>query len=149
MKKTTKYIIPKKEDLERWFNEYNEMYFDSLLSPCELIVKTRHDNTLAEYVYNKKRCKIRIARNVYWTDEKLKLTLIHEMVHHYVQEVLKVNSNFFSHGRVFRKVSRMLRKKYGLRVNLWELSLPHWKGKKKPSILKELTVRFISFILPT
>ena len=31
-----KYITPKKEDLERRFDEYNEKYFDGVLSPCTI-----------------------------------------------------------------------------------------------------------------
>lgn len=141
-----KYITPKKADLERRFDEYNEMYFEGKLPPCWLIVKELH-GTPAMYEGSLKKGRIYIASNVYWTDERLKLLLIHEMAHCYVNKVLGYHL-FFSHGRTYRKVCRMLRKKYGIGVNLWELSLPHWKGKKKPSFLKEITVRFLSWMLP-
>ena len=141
-----KYITPKKADLERRFNEYNEMYFDGVLPPCWMIVKET-PYIPAMYEGSLKKGRIYIATNVYWTDEKLKLVLIHEMAHCYVDKILGYHS-FFSHGRTYRKVCRMLRKKHGLRVNLWELPYRHVKGKKKPSLLTEITVRFLSWILP-
>ena len=142
------YITPKKEDLERRFNEYNEKYFDGVLPPCKLMIRKSEDGCPAWIVkYKKVNNKIDIANNVYWTDENLKLVLIHEMVHHYVWEIMNLNP-FCQHGRTFRKVCRMLRKKHGIRVNLHELPLPHFKGKRKPSPLKEMMIRFLDYVIP-
>ena len=140
------YITPTKEDLERRFKEYNDKYFDGVLPPCKFTVVRMKNHSTATYFI--KEQKIRIAKNVYWTNETLKLTLIHEMVHHYVKTRLNYTPNFFSHGRRYRKVCRMLRKKHGLRVNLYELPLAHWKGEKKPTLLKEVMYHFITLILP-
>ena len=142
-----KYITLKKEDLERRFKEYNEMYFDGVLPPCNIRIVKSTNRIAAWYNFRSKVSKIYMARNVYWTEDDLKSVFIHEMVHHYVWKILKYDS-FFSHGRTFRKVCRMLRKKHGLRVNLWEYPLSHWKGEKKPSFLKDMTVRFLYWILP-
>lgn len=142
----SEYITPKKEDIERRFDEYNEKYFDGVLPKCKFIVRKSKYDAPAWITYDKVN-KIYIANDVYWTDEILKLFLIHEMAHHYEWEIMKVDS-FFGHGISFRKVCRMLRKKHGIRVNLWELPLPHFKGKRKPSSLKEMMIHFLSFILP-
>lgn len=143
----TKYITLKKDDLERRFREYNEKYFGGVLPPCRVIIKTDKDHNVPA-LYLLKNPTIYFARNVYWTEDFLKSVFIHEMVHHYVKTILNYVPNFFHHGRRYRKVCRMLRKKHGLRVNLYELPLEHWKGEKKPTILKELLIRFLSWILP-
>ena len=146
--KKTQYITPKKEDIERRFDEYNEKYFDGVLQKCKIsVTKSKYNAYAFICKYSSKVNKIYIANDVYWTDENLKLTLIHEMVHHYVWEIMNLNP-FFVHGTSFRKVCRMLRKKHGLRVNLWELPSDHWKGKRKASPLKEMMLRFLSFVLP-
>ena len=36
--KKTQYITPKKEDIERRFDEYNEKYFDGVLPKCKISV---------------------------------------------------------------------------------------------------------------
>ena len=107
MKKTsaTKYITPKKEDLERRFKEYNEMYFDNMLPPC----KFRLSTSIGSACYNQNYSWITVSKKRYWTDESLKIVLIHEMVHHYVSKVLKKDP-MFAHGRTFNKVCNMLQK---------------------------------------
>ena len=147
-KVNSEYVTLKKEDLERRFNEYNEKYFDGVLPPCKLFV-TKSKNGCPAWIakYKKVNNKIYIANDVYWTDENLKLSLIHEMVHHYVWEILNLNP-FCQHGRTFRKVCRMLRKKHGIRVNLHELPLNQWKGKRKASPLKEMMLRFLYYVIP-
>ena len=139
-----KYITPKKEDLERRFNEYNEKYFDGVLPPCKLMVAKSEDGCPAWYF----KSKIYIARNVYWTDEQLKLSIIHEMVHHYISTIIGYEPRFCIHGRTFRKVCRMLRKKHGLRVNLWELKT--MEGKKKNITLERddvsLFIVYLTFL---
>lgn len=147
-KVNSEYVTLKKEDLKRRFDEYNEKYFDGVLPPCKLFVtKSKYGCPAWISKYKKVNNKIYIANDVYWTDENLKLSLIHEMVHHYVWEIMNLNP-FFTHGRAFRKVCRMLRKKHGIRVNLWELPLPHFKGKRKASPLKEMMLRFLYYVIP-
>ena len=126
------YITPTKEDLERRFKEYNEKYFDGVLPKCHVTTTTvRGCNGI--YVHTKKKSTIYIGRYAYWTDETLKLVLIHEMVHHYVYMVIQPKHYVFPHGRIFNKVCETLRKKYGLHVKVTELPILYYYKEKIPT----------------
>ena len=123
------YITLKIEEIERRYNEYNEKYYDGVLPICKIRVVTSKNKVPAWYKNYPKCGKIYIARNFFWTEEKLKVTILHEMAHCYVHKILKRNP-FFSHSRTFRKVCFNLKKKHGIRINLWNIPIPHMKGKK-------------------
>lgn len=138
-----KYIALKKADLERRFKEYNEMYFDGALPPCKMIVSKTIIGGHCSSAYN----FIRISNNNRWTEESLKLMIIHEMVHYYVHKVLNKNP-LFAHGWTFNRVCDMLRKKYNLKVKVYELSYVYTKGEKEPTILKRLSDKILNFLIP-
>ena len=138
-----KYITPKKADLERRFKEYNEMYFDGALPPCKMMVSKTIVGGHCSSAYN----FITISNRTYWTEERLKLTIIHEMVHYYVHKVLN-KKPLFTHGWTFNKVCDMLRKKHNLKVKIYELPYRRAKGEKEPTILKRLSVKLGYFLFP-
>ena len=115
------YVKLTKEDLERRFDEYNAMYFDNVLPKCRMSIKKNKKTSVAYYSPTlSKNGRISIDKNVNWTDETLKLILIHEMAHCYVDKIWKKDT-FFSHGRTFRKACGMIKKKHGIDVNLYAL----------------------------
>ena len=138
-----KYITPKKADLERRFKEYNEMYFDGALPPCKMMVSETIFGGFCSSAYN----FIKISNKDCWTEESLKLFIIHEMVHYYVHKVLNKNP-IFAHGWTFNRVCDMLRKKYNLKVKFYELPYVRTKGEKEPTILKRLLFKILSFLIP-
>lgn len=143
------YVKLIKEDLERRFDEYNAMYFDNKLPKCRITIKRDKKKSVSYYSpYYAKNGRICIDKNVDWTEEDLKLTLIHEMAHCYVDKVLDKSSAFFSHGITFRKVCGMIKKKHGIDVNLHALPYTEFKSNKKPTLLKEMLIRFSYLILP-
>ena len=142
-----KYIALKKADLERRFKEYNEMYFDGVLPDCRLRI-TKNGFCPAWYIVLAKKPHIYISNRYYWTDNDLKLTLIHEMVHYYIDRILK-KWTFSTHGYTFNHECSKLRDKYGLRVKLYELPFKPHKGKKEPTLIKRMWVYFLyRFIAP-
>ena len=92
------------------------MYFDGALPPCKMMVS----KTIYCGCYSSTYNFIKMSNIARWTEESLKLILIHEMVHHYVHKVLN-KKPLFTHGWTFNKVCDMLRKKYNLKVKVYEL----------------------------
>ena len=127
------YVKPTKEYLKEKFDEYNELYFGGVLSPCKMTLR-KDRGTFGNYNTLRGNIpRISIAQYVYWTEETLKLTLIHEMVHHYVDTVIRPKHFVFPHGHLFRKVCRMLKKKYGLKVQVLAMPDVYFYKEKIPT----------------
>lgn len=112
-------------DIKERFIRYNEMYFEGALKMCNFkVYNTRHELGTYEPRTYRSRPIIKIARKPTvinqkeWTEEELKQTIVHEMVHHYVRDILKHTSIFSRHGWKFRKVCRRIEKRYGYKVEV-------------------------------
>ena len=124
------YTTLTKEDLQRRFKEYNEQYFDNVLPPCRMSL-TASKGATAFYVPSKQYGSIiTFCKYAYWTDTLLKLVMIHEMCHQYVDKIYNPQYFTFAHGRLFNKVCKMLREKYNLRVKHSELPVVYFYKEK-------------------
>ena len=87
------YIDITKDLLKKKFREYNELYFGGrLVSPCRFYITGRNNSDIGSYTpqndgHGGMYSIIRIGRCIRWTEERLKLILIHEMIHMYVRTV--------------------------------------------------------------
>mgnify|MGYP003505783156 FL=1 len=129
-----------KEYLKLKFKEYNQIYFEGKLRMCNFsIYKTSTELGRFTYGYSNNRSRIWIAQNPLnidlkeWTEELLKQTLVHEMIHYYVSDILKVNTIFSPHGYHFRKVCRQIWKKHHYKVNSGTCCKRLFTIKQKPS----------------
>lgn len=129
-----------KEDIESRFYEYNRKYFNGVLGKCSL--SCLNMKGFGAYFYNPKRKdsvrnQIFIARNVNWTAEALRDTVIHEMIHMYVRTVKgKRIDGLFGHGFAFRRECRRLRREHGIKITIHGFEIEHLK-KDRPTGLFE------------
>ena len=112
-------------DIKERFIRYNEMYFEGVLRMCNFKVYNTRQQLGAYEPRTYRSCPIiKIARKPTvmnkkeWTEEMLKQTIVHEMVHHYVRDILKHTSILCRHGWKFRKVCRRVEKRYGYKVEV-------------------------------
>lgn len=111
-----------KQALNKRFNEYNRLYFNNQLGKCRLSCLYMKD--FGAYFFNDKKkdvvkSQIFIAKNVRWTEEALRDTLIHEMIHMYVRTILcKKHDGLLGHGCAFRKECRRIKKEFGLNITI-------------------------------
>ena len=145
-----------KEDLKVRFDEYNRLYFDSVLPRCEFSVCPL--NCLGQYTHpkgrnGKRRCRIWLTSTVDWTEESLKDVLIHEMTHHYVSEIDHRPGldgfnwyGLFGHGKRFRKQIWRINRQYGLNIHIHPHHIYH-KREKVPTTKWGKLVRFIDYNL--
>ena len=128
------YIALTKDDLERRFKEYNEIYFEGILPKCHLTIGGNQEYGYGGYVNPKKgKPRIYLCQGVYWTDDSLKLILIHEMVHHYVSTIVKPPFGETPHGYQFNKKCKQLLTQYGLKVGLHNSPKPFFKREIVPT----------------
>ena len=104
-----------KEYLKLKFKEYNQIYFEGKLRMCNFsIYKTSTELGRFTYGYSNNRYRIWIAQNPLnidlkeWTEELLKQTLVHEMIHYYGY---LMNEDIHGlHEKFFKKWARKINK---------------------------------------
>ncbi len=146
-----------KEDLKVRFEEYNTLYFNSVLPKCEFSVFKLE--SLGHYAFStgkngKIKYCIRLTSDVNWTEESLRDVLIHEMIHHYVVTIdgCKRIDGFswyglFGHGKRFRRQVRRINREHGLKIHIHgDFNLYH-KNEKIPTTRWGMFVRFIDYNL--
>lgn len=109
-----------KEDLQRWFDEYNQLYFDGKLKSAKIGFFSKSFKTLVgtfEFEIDKNRRvknpSIKISKRIDWDEEKLRRTLLHEMAHFSVTQKYKKNKK---HGIAYIKECKRLESQYNVRV---------------------------------
>lgn len=109
-----------KEDLQRRFDEYNELYFDGKLKSAKMGFLSKSYKTIVgifEFeIDNNRRVKdpsIKISKRIDWDEEKLRRTLLHEMAHFSVTQKYKKNKK---HGIAYIKECKRLESQYNVRV---------------------------------
>jgi hypothetical protein len=113
-----------KELLKELYKKYNILYFNDELPLCTLHY-SNIDICLGRYTYKKdKDGKIKghiwITTKVNWSEETIKVVLIHEMIHHYIKTIEKRNfDGLFGHGFFFRRKMNKINKEYGLNVKTY------------------------------
>lgn len=109
-----------KEDLQRRFDEYNQLYFDGKLKSAKIGFFSKSFKTLVgtfEFEIDKNRRvnnpSIKISKRIDWDEEKLRRTLLHEMAHFSVTQKYKKNKK---HGIAYIKECKRLESQYNVRV---------------------------------
>ena len=109
-----------KEDLQRRFDEYNQLYFDGKLKSAKMGFLSKSYKTLVgtfEFEIDKNRRvknpSIKISKRIDWDEEKLRRTLLHEMAHFSVTQKYKKNKK---HGIAYIKECKRLESQYNVRV---------------------------------
>jgi len=146
-----------KEDLKVRFDEYNRLYFDSVLPQCEFsVIKL---SCLGRYMSSSGKngkCKNRImlTSDVNWTEESFRDVLIHEMTHHYVVAIdgCKGIDGFswyglFGHGKRFRRQVRRIKREHGLKIHIHGDSNLYHKNERVPTTRWRKFVRRIYYNL--
>ncbi len=113
-------VIASKKEIEKRFAEYNALYFENKLPPCP--IKPLIGQGLLAYgeYFSKRRggpmIRININRQLRWTEEDFKETIIHEMLHYYID--LKYGWWLFSHHLPpFSYEVWKFKRKYGIDLN--------------------------------
>ena len=127
-----------KEDVIKRFNEYNLMYFNGILPQCKCHIIRENRSPLGLYNPAFKNGKvighIWIAHNVDWNEEDLRETIVHEMIHHYVQTIEGHKGGLFGHNWRFKRQCKRLKNEYGLVIHIYSFNICHI-GQKKPTNL--------------
>ena len=98
-----------KEYIKEVFDECNRLYFDNQLKNCKFSVLRNSPNnrSLGRCDTIKKNGKILgriwIAKNVFWTEDSFKETVIHEMIHLYNEQIEDSSPAILCHTWHFRR----------------------------------------------
>lgn len=132
-----------KEDLQRRFDEYNQLYFDGKLKRAKMGFLGKSFKTLVgifEFEIDKNRRvknpSIKISKRIVGNEEILKSVLLHEMVH---LSVTQKYGKGKKHGIAFIKECKRIESQYNVKV--WH----SWM--RKGSINKRESVFTFPFIL--
>ena len=100
------------------------------------------------FFYNTKKkdtvkSQIIIAKNVHWTEDALRDTLIHEMIHMYVRTVRKKRiDGLFGHGCAFKKECRRIKREFGIKITIHGFEIEDLR-KEPPTRLWEKVLLYI------
>ena len=137
-----------KELLSRLYKEYNELYFDGKLGKCDFAIFPKSNPSFGWYngrdgKNGKPNDKIWIGTCIKWNKEKLKIVMIHEMIHMYNRRIDNCKlDGLFGHGKYFRRQCKRIKKDFGIDI----LSFNEYEyidKKNSPSLLE----RFIMWLI--
>lgn len=136
-----------KDLLAEKFNEYNNLYFEGKLEKCEFRRTLKSSSAFGMYREYEKRGKIQkvifIGRNIEWTEETLKETLVHEMIHMYVSTIEgKKFDGILGHGRRFRWHCKRIKRDYGLIIKAHS-NFEYTKKELKPKLWEKVLLWLI------
>lgn len=105
-----------KSDLRRLHTEYNQLYFGGRLSMPTFLWLTGK-SPYGRYIMADNLIQISVTAKR-WSAERLKDTLIHEMIHQYIYEHLfGCRYVLIQHGLRFYYVRWRLKRRYGLHIS--------------------------------
>lgn len=112
------YIYLTKQTLKKLHKTYNKLYFEGKLHRADFgyLYDFNDKDTYGVYIGRRSRKDktplIKINHDNKWTEESLRFTLIHEMIHQYIYECM--GGCLIPHGRKFKKVCKIFKEKYGI-----------------------------------
>ena len=111
-----------KKDIRIRFDEYNTLYFGGVLPPCVYHLMTLKNTPLGRYCCDTKNGKkvytIWISKRIDWTEEDLRDTIVHEMIHHYIRVVEHSRGGILGHNWRFMRQCKRFREEYGLNITV-------------------------------
>ncbi len=132
-----------KEDLQRMFEECNQLSVDGKLKRAKLGFLSKNFKTLVgifEFEIDKNRRvknpSIKVSKRIDWDAEKLKSVLLHEMAHFSVTQKYRKNKK---HGMAYIKECKRIESQYNVKV--WH----SWM--RKGYIDKPVSIFSLPFIL--
>lgn len=131
-----------KELLKELFDECNEKYFYGKLGKCTFSLFPKNNLCLGKFSdrvdkNGKPKDKIWVGTSINWTEETLKLLLIHEMIHMYNIRVEKCRFNGLTgHGFYFKRQQRRIKRDYG--IDIKRLKNISSGSNRKPALWEKL-----------
>lgn len=119
-----KEVILTREEIKRRFDIYNAKYFGGKLGKCRFFIFPKNTLAFGKYTDNTLkdgsiRSSIHIGQSTVWTEKKLELIIVHEMIHMYVRTIEGVRfDGLLGHGRHFRRQQKRLKKEFGLKIEV-------------------------------
>ena len=111
------------DDLQKRFIEYNRLYFHNRLKmPMFKIGTWSYGSIEGSYRHDKEgnpMISIRDTISLMWTDERLKNTLIHEMLHYYMDRNWSLDFDSGAHLLCWQTLRIYMNLKYGLHITTW------------------------------
>ena len=117
------YFTPSVEQLKVWFDEFNERFFGGDLERIPLFLARLDEGTMASFHLQKRNydkvtlfyteplningCYIRVAKNLFDSEMEWRNTLLHEMVHFYVNKHADTLIED-QHGEEFKREARRI-----------------------------------------
>lgn len=145
-----------KIELQRRYNLYNKLFFNSVLPKCEMSKCSCGYFGLYTHRFEsdgKEKYRIWIASDVDWDEESLRDIILHEMIHHYVYTIdgCKWIDGFswyglFGHGKRFNKQVKRLKCEFGIKVSVHGMNKYH-KNEKIPTTFLGKMLRFLDYRL--
>lgn len=134
-----------KQYLAELFNQYNKEYFDDELPKCRMTT-TQAKSYYAMYLPSNKPI-IYVCRYVHWDEESLKMTILHEMLHHYIMSVAKSKFYILPHGFIFNHYCRKFKKKHGIDLRIHKVPHPYFYKEKIPTTFFQKMRRYLNYRL--
>lgn len=134
-----------KQSLDELFKQYNKEYFNNELPKCRMTT-TQAKSYYATYVPSNKPI-IFVCRYVHWDEESLKITILHEMLHHYIMAVAKAKCYILPHGFIFNHYCRKFKKKHGIDLRTHKGPLPYFYKEKIPTTFFQKLLRYLNYRL--
>ena len=134
-----------KQSLDELFKQYNKEYFNNELPKCRMTT-TQAKSYYAVYVPSNKPI-IFVCRYVHWDEESLKVTILHEMLHHYIMAVAKAKCYILPHGFIFNHYCRKFKKKHGIDLRTHKGPLPYFYKEKIPTTFFQKLWRYLNYRL--
>ena len=111
-----------KEAIKDQYDRYNAAYFGGELPKCRFYLIREKAGPFGRYTRligrnGKMEGRIWISKQVRWNEEALQETIVHEMIHHYLQAVKGKRGGLFGHNWRFRRECRKMKKRYGLEIH--------------------------------
>lgn len=102
-----KYVKVTKDLMREKFQVFNERFFEGKLAVPTFLYLSGRTGLVGKYRDWGKGPTILINRGYHFFEQDFDDILVHEMIHYYIDAVLKKDP-FFSHGILFRKIRRRI-----------------------------------------
>ena len=125
-----------KEDLQRSFDEYNQLYFDGKLKSVNLGFLSKSFKTIVgvfefeiDNNWHVKNPSIKVSKRIDWDEDKLKSVLLHEMAHFSVTQKCRKNKK---HSLAYIKECKRIESQHN--VTVWHCWMRKGYIDKRESI---------------